>query len=303
MVHVSTIIKPSRTVWARGGKWSQFTLSVSIGTALALISWQAGVLDGSTDIFGGVIGSATSASNPDALVAVGAAFIIGAAMIVLPCGFPSVFAMPSILSSRKGPHQRVALSLVFVAASALPLAALGVGLAFGGDAILSQLDSMKAKMTFSVALYSSLGVLAMAYALSQLGLFHLPNLLSKVSGPSTTGQDNPYRRSLVLGGTMGAGLGMGCPMPTYYILLGWVAAAANPPYGALVLGVYGMGRVLPAVGIGALITAGMDRRKVSKGMTSFREKTEGLTNGFVAVAGSYLIVLFGGVLLHRVITL
>jgi len=303
MINVSTITRPTRSLWARGGKWSQFLLALAVGTALALISWQVGVLDGSTDIFGGVTGSAASASNPGALVAAGAAFIIGAAMIVLPCGFPSVFAMPSILGSRKGLHQRAALSLVFVAASALPLAALGVGLAFGGDGILSQLDSMKAKMTFAVVLYSSLGVLAMAYTLSQLGLFHLPNLLSKVSGPSSSGQDNPYRRSLVLGGTMGAGLGMGCPMPTYYILLGWVAAAASPLYGALVLGVYGLGRVLPAVGIGALITAGMDRSKVSKGMTSFREKTEGLTNGFVAVAGSYLIVLFGGVLLYRVATL
>ena len=146
------------------------------------------MLDGSTDLFGGVTGSAASASNPGALVAVGAAFIIGAAMIVLPCGFPSVFAMPSIFSSRKGLHQRAALSLVFVAASALPLAALGVGLAFSGDAILSQLGSMKAKMTFSMVLYSSLGVLAMAYALSQLGLFHLPNLLSKVSGPPPPGR-------------------------------------------------------------------------------------------------------------------
>ena len=152
MVHVSAIIKPTMVLCVRGGKWGQFTLAVAIGTSLALISWQAGVLDGSTDIFGGVTGSATSASNPGALVAVGAAFIIGAAMIVLPCGFPSVFAMPSILSSRKRLHQRTALSLVFVAASALPLAALGVGLAFGGDAILSQLDSMKAKMTFSVVL-------------------------------------------------------------------------------------------------------------------------------------------------------
>ncbi len=51
-----------------------------------------------------------------------------------------------------------------------------------------------------------------------------------------------------------------------------------------------------------MIVAGMDRRKVSKGMTSCREKTEGLTNGFVVAAGSYLIVLFGGVLLYRVVT-
>ena len=277
--------------------------ALSVGAALALISWQAGVLDGSTDIFGGVSGSTASASNPGALVAVGAAFIIGATMIVLPCGFPAVFAMPSILSSRKGLHERAALSLVFLASSTLPLAAVGIGLGFGGDAVLGLLDSMKARMTFAVVLYSSLGVIAMAYSLSQLGLFYLANPLSRVSGPNMPSQDRPYRRSLVLGSTMGAGMGIGCPMPTYYVLLGWVAAAANPLYGAIVLGVYGLGRVLPAVGIGALITAGVDRRKVSKGMTSFREKTEWLTNGFVTATGAYLIVLFGGVLLYRVVTL
>ena len=287
-------------------------LAVALGAVLALISWQAGLLDSSTNIFGGVTSDALDAGGVDAggvdagglgaFVAFAAAIVIGMAMIVLPCGFPSVFAMPSILGARKGLHQRATLSLIFVAASALPLAALGVGLSFGGDAVLGLLDSEKSRMTFSVVLYSALGLLAMAYALSQVGLFQLPNPLSKVSGPSTSAQDNPYRRSLVLGGTLGAGLGMGCPMPTYYILLGWVAAAANPVYGAILLGLYGLGRVLPAVAIGALITAGTDRRKVSRSMTTFREKTDGLTNGFLTAMGSYLIVLFGVVLLARVVT-
>ncbi len=284
------------------GKRGQFVFALAVGAALALISRQAGLLD--TDgIFAGISGSAAEASNPGALVAVGAAFIIGATMIVLPCGFPSVFAMPSILSSRKGLPQRATLSLVFVAASALPLAALGVGLGFAGDAVLGLLDTMSARMGFAVVLYSAMGIVAIGYALSQVGLIHLPSLTSKLTGPNMPGQDKPYRRSMVLGSTMGAGMGMGCPMPTYYILLGWVAAAANPLYGAIVLGVYGLGRVLPAVGIGALIVGGMERRKVSKNMTSFRERTEGLTNGFVAATGSYLIVLFGGVLLYRLATL
>ncbi|MCH8200084.1 MAG: hypothetical protein IIA54_08490, partial [Chloroflexi bacterium] len=82
-----------------------------------------------------------------------------------------------------------------------------------------------------------------------------------------------------------------------------VVAAANPLYGAILLGVYGMGRVLPAVGIGALLTAGLDRRTVSRSMTSFRERTSGLTNGVLAAMGSYLIVLFGGVVLYRTLTL
>ena len=52
-----------------------------------------------------------------------------------------------------------------------------------------------------------------------------------------------------------------------------------------------------------LIVAGTDRRKVSRGMTSFREQTSGLTNGILAAMGSYLIVLFGGVVLYRTLTL
>ncbi len=299
----NTITKQSGTVLACLGKKGQFVLALAVGVVLALISWEAGVLDGSTDIFGGVSGTAASAGGPSAIIAFGAAFVIGATMIVLPCGFPAVFAMPSILAAKKGLRQRTTLSLIFLAASALPLAALGVGLSFGGDAVLGLLDTMKAKMIFSVVLYSSLGILAIAYALSQLGVIHLPSLTAKMKNPDMPGQDKPYRRSLVLGSTMGAGLGMGCPMPTYYILLGWVAAAATPLYGALLLGLYGLGRVLPAVGIGALITAGMDRRKVSKNMTAFREKTDGLTNGFLTAMGSYLLVLFVGLLLARVVAL
>ena len=303
MNRVATFRGRTGALFARGGKQGQFAFALAVGAALAIISWQAGVLDGSTDIFAGVSGTAAAASSPSAAVAIAAAFVIGATMIVLPCGLPSVFAMPSILSSRPGLHERTMLSLVFLAASALPLAALGVGLGFAGDGILGLLDTMKARMTFAVVLYGSLGVLALGYALSQVGLLHLPSLTEKVRGPRMPDQDKPYRRSLVLGSTMGAGMGMGCPMPTYYILLGWVTAAANPIYGAIVLGVYGLGRVLPAVGIGALIVAGMERRKVSQGMTSFREKTSGITNGFVAATGAYLIVLFGGVLLARVVAL
>jgi len=92
-------------------------------------------------------------------------------------------------------------------------------------------------------------------------------------------------------------------MPTYYILLGWVVAAANPLYGAIVMGAYGLGRVLPAIPIGALIVAGTEGRAVSRGMISFREKMSGVSNGFVAATGAYLIVLFGGVLLYRWVTL
>ena len=283
------------------GRTGQFFAALAAGVVLALVSWQAGVLD--SNIFGFASGAAVEAGGPGSLVAIGAAFVIGASMIALPCGYPSVFIMPSVLGSRRGLPQRTALSLLFVAGSALPLAALGLGLGFGGDAVLGLLDEMSARMTLAVVLYSALGVVAISYALSELGLFSLPSLFGRVTGPSLPGEDKPYRRAVLLGSTFGAGLGIGCPMPTYYIILGWVVAAANPLYGAILLGVYGVGRVLPAVALGALIVAGTDRRKVSRGMTSFREKTSGFTNGVLAAMGSYLIVLFGGVVFYRTLTL
>jgi len=279
----------------------QFLAALAVGAALALISWQAGVLD--TNIFGGVSDSAVSAGGPGSLVAIGAAFVIGAAMIVLPCGYPSVFVVPSILGSRKGLAQRGVLIGLFLLGSALPLAAVGVGLGFAGEGVLDLLSEKSARMSFAVGLYSVLGLLAIAYALGELGAFNLPSLFGRITGPDLPDQERPYRRALVLGGTFGGGLGIGCPMPTYYILLGWAAAAANPLYGAILLGVYGLGRLVPAVALGGLITAGMDRRKVSRGMTSFRERTSGLTNGVLVAMGAYLVVLFGGVVLYRTLTL
>ena len=283
------------------GQRGQFLAALAAGAVLALVTWQAGVLD--SNIFGFASGAAVEAGGPGSLVAIGAAFVIGGTMIVLPCGYPSVFVVPSLLGSRKGLPQRASVILLFLAASALPLAALGLGLGFGGEAVLALLDEMSARMTLAVVVYSALGAVAIGYALSELGLFHLPSLLGRVTGPGLPGEDKPYRRAVVLGSTFGAGLGIGCPMPQYYILLGWVVAAANPLYGAILLGAYGLGRVLPAVGLGALIVAGTDRRQVSRGMTSFREKTSGITNGVLAAMGSYLIVLFGGVVLYRTLTL
>ena len=301
MSAISTLTQRTASAWDGLGTRGQFFGSLAAGAALALLSWQAGVLD--TNVFGGLQRSAVEAGGPGALISLGAAFVIGASMIVLPCGYPSVFVMPSVLGSRRGLSQRAVLVLLFLAASALPLAAVGLVLGFAGAGILDLLSEMSARMGFAVVLYSGLGLLAIGYALSELGLFRLPALFSRVTGPNLPDEEQPYRRALVLGSTFGAGLGIGCPMPTYYILLGWVVAAANPLYGAILLGIYGLGRVLPAVGIGVLIMAGVERRTVSHSMTSFRERTSGLTNGVLAAMGSYLVVLFGGVVLYRALTL
>ena len=96
----ATFPQQTPSLWATMGQRGQIAVALAVGVVLALVTWQAGVLD--SNLFGFASGAAVEAGDPGSLVAIGAAFVIGSTMIALPCGYPSVFVMPSILGSRKG---------------------------------------------------------------------------------------------------------------------------------------------------------------------------------------------------------
>ena len=297
MTTLSHIGKPVRSLGDRTGQRGLLAAAVVLGAVLAIISWKAGVLNfaGFTQ-FNTILSSPRSAAS---VVAIGAAFAIGASMVVLPCGFPSVFLVPSILKSRPRLVQRVVLGLLFLAGSALLLAGAGVVLSFFGVGILSLLSTDQAKMLFAVALYSLMGLVSLGYAASELGFLRLPAIQGRITGLNLPQQERPYRRSLILGASFGGGLGIACPMPTYYIILGWVVAVANPFYGAVLMAAYGLGRVAPALAIGALLSAGANRRVVSRRMALVRERTAVPMALVLAALGAYLLVLFGGIMGFR----
>ena len=74
-------------------------IALAVGVGLALLSSRVSALDISSlaDLEELLTSSPTSAGS---VAAVGIAFLIGASMVVLPCGFPSVFMVPSLLNSR-----------------------------------------------------------------------------------------------------------------------------------------------------------------------------------------------------------
>lgn len=291
MATISNIGDGIRSVGRRTGRAGLLIAASAVGAVLAFASWQAGILDfaGFTqfDTFFSSAGSAVSVAT------IGIAFLIGASMVVLPCGFPSVFLVPSILDSRPRLAQRAVLGLFFLGGSALVLAAAGVVLSLFGTGVLELLSSDAARMRFAVSIFSLMGVVSLAYAAGEMGFLHLPAIQGRVSGPNLPEQDRPYRRSLILGASYGGGLGIACPMPTYYLILGWVVAVANPLYGAVLMASYGLGRVAPALLIGAFLSAGANRRVVSRRMALVRERTTVLTALLLAALGAYLIVLFG----------
>lgn len=208
----------------------RLVLTAALGVALASLFWYTGLVDGEF-VAGWQYQLAGARSGPAVAVGMALALLIGASMVVLPCGFPALFLVPSILERERSTRGRLRSLGVFALGATLPLAAAGaiLGLAGGGlwDSLFGQ-----SRVLFAATFYPLLGLVAIVYALVQFGVLHRQGALVRIAGPTMPGEDAPARRSAVLGATFGAGLGMACPMPTYYALLAWVAVAANPWYGA-----------------------------------------------------------------------
>ena len=277
-------------------RWSLLIAGVA-GVSLAALFWYTGVLD--ADFVGRWQAEVTSARSGPGLVVAGAlAFLVGASMVVLPCGFPAVFAVPSLLEREHSSAARLRALAAFATGAVVPLAVAGALLGLVGGGLWDSLDSAGSRQVFAAIVYSLLGVVALAYALSQLGVGGLQGAFVRLAGPDLPTDDkttrSSTRRSAMLGATFGAGLGIACPMPTYYAVLAWVTVAASPWYGALVLGVYGLGRIAPAIVVGVAIVAGASRRGVSQRLVALHGRVEWGSAVVTATLGVFLIALFGG---------
>jgi cytochrome c biogenesis protein CcdA len=251
-------------------------------TAETIANWQQSVTAGQ--------------SGPAVALAIVIALGIGASMVVLPCGFPAVFAVPTILEGEQHTRGRLRALAAFTLGGVVPLAVAGLVLGLAGGGLWELLGDGHSRKVFAAVTYSLLGAGAIVYALSEFGLIHVRGALERVAGPSLPGQDAPARRSFVLGATFGGGLGIACPMPTYYALLGWVVVAATAWYGALVLAAYGLGRMLVPVVLGLLIVAGASRRTVSQRLVAAHERVQWVSGVVMAALGIFLVTLFGGFL-------
>lgn len=271
------------------------TVALAAGAGLATLFWTTGLVDG--EYIGGLQDQLDTAQDgPGVAVAMAIALAIGASMVVLPCGFPAVFAVPTILEGELGAAGRLRALSAFTLGGVIPLAVAGLLLGLAGEGVWELLSTPRSRMWFASLTYSLLGAVALVYALSEFGLIRGRAAFERISGPSLQAQDAPARRSFVLGATFGGGLGIACPMPTYYALIGWVVVAATAWYGALVLGAYALGRMLVPMVLGLLIVSGTSRRTVSLRLAAVYGRVQWLSGVMMAGLGSFMIALFGGFL-------
>jgi sulfite exporter TauE/SafE len=90
-----------------------------------------------------------------------------------------------------------------------------------------------------------IGLLALAYALSDVGLLRLPRPTLRQAVPVTWWRRwRPYGAALAYGAALGVGVMTRIPFGAFYVLCSWCVLKGDATYGALLMGTYGVARAL-----------------------------------------------------------
>jgi sulfite exporter TauE/SafE len=89
------------------------------------------------------------------------------------------------------------------------------------------------------------GTIAIAYAVSDVGLARLPRPTLKHAVPVSWWRKwKPYGAALAYGAALGIGVMTQMPFGAFYVLCAWCIVHGSPAYAALLLGTYGAARAL-----------------------------------------------------------
>jgi hypothetical protein len=138
-----------------------------------------------------------------------------------------------------------------LSASLYTLACLGTAMLLG--ATLGVLGHLLRGWVHGTAIFTSLphagawliGLLAIAYALSDVGWLPLPRPTLGQAVPITWWRWwEPYGAALAYGAALGLGVMTRIPFGAFYVLCTWCILKGDPTYGALLMGTYGALRAL-----------------------------------------------------------
>lgn len=222
---------------------------------------------------------------------VGIAFLIGLSMNFLPCNIPIVMSLLPASSGAESRGAFVRRTLLYSTGAVAVLGTLGLILGWAGATVKPIVVDYP---TFGVyvagGLLGGIGLVSVGWGLRELDVVSFPTLTLPVLDAVRRWVDQRSGASeYVLLGAVYGGTGGGCAMPTYHVLLVWIVVAANPVYGAVLLGVYVLGRVLPVAVLGGLL-----REQPTRAADVFGGRYGALrrVNGVVLSAFGSLLVVF-----------
>jgi cytochrome c-type biogenesis protein len=214
------------------------------------------------------------------------AYAGGAAMLLTPCRFPVVLGIVPIC--RAGSASR-GLMLACVFAAGLTVTQMTWGLVIAG---VGQLFGLR-----EIARYLSLvgGGAAYLFAMSMLGLVHLPATPSWMPSLSSTPRPRSVRspsvRAFLLGLLLG-NTGLCCPDPVFISLAPFIAARGQLADGAVFAAAYGLGRATPLVAIVMLAQGGTDAVQLA---VRHKQRFDRVLAWALVATGSFMMYGYSGI--------
>jgi len=190
--------------------------------------------------------------------------------------------------------------MLYATGNVLVAALIGGLVGSFGNAVLQPLAG-QGRLLLPAIVYSMVGVFALAYALVEFGWLKLPVPGLHAEVPGVVQRLAFYPRSFLLGLVVGGGFTVGCPFPTYHVILGWIAATASLVLGALVLGAYGLGRAFPVFVVGLILFAGVRPQVITWWVRDHASVVHQINGLGLTVLASFLMTYWGLLLTVRVL--
>jgi hypothetical protein len=122
---------------------------------------------------------------------------------------------------------------------------LGLALGLAGRAQRATAAALGLRAPFAHAEFWLVGLLALAYAASDLGAFPLPHPTLRRQVPITWWRRwRPYGAALMYGASLGLGFMTIIPFGAFYVVCAWCLVGGDPLAAAWVMGAYGAARAL-----------------------------------------------------------
>jgi len=224
-------------------------------------------------------------SSAEYIVGFSLAYSSGVSMIFLPCTFPMVLVLVSLVGMSGEVRRALVIALLYGLGVALSMAFIGVSM--GSAGVIFGINK-GVRIVWAVG-----GIAALLLALSELGVLRTRmHGFSLDMGRIVRGK-SLYIASFLFGIVLGDA-GIGCPNPAFFVLVSYIVSVGNVVEGALLGVMHGVGRATPLLFfavlalLGHVHAAGSLRRMRKTFNTFFNYLFLGIGSFFLSIG------IFGG---------
>ncbi len=200
-----------------------------------------------------------------------------------------IFTIAPLVQEAKTTRRWLATLALFTAALIAVLGVFGAGMTWAGAAVAAQVTTPRAREVIASLMLTSLGIVALASALGELGLSRplLPRVTTVPGGGGSSG--SLARRAVTIALAFGATMAIFSPLSAYALVIGWVASQRSAWLGAVTLMAYGLGLMVPLAIAGTLAAGRAGQTAVSE---RAQERLRVVSGGSLALAGGFLLSMW-----------